>query len=276
MKIVYFGSDVFLGVFRYLLKFHEILALYTYHNDEDYFNERNLVHLAHQHDIPVHYNQISETEMIEWIDQCGCELFFVAEYSHKLPVPSHAAFRGINLHSSLLPEGRSYYPIECAMELGLDHTGVTAHKLTNELDRGAILAQRSFSLTVHDDSVDAYLYSGQAAREMTEEIMTNFDRYWQRSAQLDKMLPYWKRPDAEVLTLRHDMTVHEAQALYRKFNKMTLVQIDRQAYFVDGFHAGNATIGRRDEDIIFVRDNRVLYGVTDGHLRLDIQLVPTR
>ncbi len=47
MKIVYFGSDVFLDVFRYLHENHEILALYTYHMEEDYFNEHNMVQLAH-------------------------------------------------------------------------------------------------------------------------------------------------------------------------------------------------------------------------------------
>ena len=38
MKIVYFGSDVFLDVFEYLHLNHEILALYTYYMEEDYFN----------------------------------------------------------------------------------------------------------------------------------------------------------------------------------------------------------------------------------------------
>lgn len=257
-----------------MLQNHEILALYTYHNDEDYFNERNLVHLAHLNEIPVHYGQIKETEMTEWIDRDGCELFFVAEYSHKLPIPCHPAFRGINLHSSLLPEGRSYYPIECTMERGLNHGGITAHKLISMLDKGEILAQRRFSITSCDDSIDAYLYSGQAAKEMTEEILTDFDNCWRHGIPQKETLPYWKRPDSVDLMLGHDMTVDAARLLYRKFNKMTMVEIDGQDYYVDGLLTGNATIGKGDEDIIFVRDNRVLYGVSDGHLRLDIQPVP--
>lgn len=276
LKIVYFGSDVFLEVFRYLLQNHEILALYTYHNDEDYFNERNLVHLAHLNKIPVHYGQISEQEMTEWIDRDGCELFLVAEYSHKLPIPCHPAFRGINFHSSLLPEGRSYYPIECTMERELDHGGITAHKLISALDKGEILAQRRFPITAKDDSIDAYLYSGKAAKEMADEILSDFDHYWSHGITQNETLPYWNRPDTEELILRHDMTVDAARMIYRKFNKMTMVEIDGQAYYVDGFFTGNATIGTGDENIIFVRDNRVLYGVADGHLRLDIQPISTR
>ena len=39
MKVVYFGSDVFLSCFEYFVEKHQVLALYTYHNDEDYFTE---------------------------------------------------------------------------------------------------------------------------------------------------------------------------------------------------------------------------------------------
>ena len=48
MKIVYFGSDVFLDVFEYLHLNHEILVLYTYHMEEDYFNEHNIVQIIIQ------------------------------------------------------------------------------------------------------------------------------------------------------------------------------------------------------------------------------------
>ena len=55
MKIVYFGSDVFLSCFEYLLEKHQVLALYTYHNDEDYFTEYTIVQRARELGIPVHY-----------------------------------------------------------------------------------------------------------------------------------------------------------------------------------------------------------------------------
>ena len=43
MKVVYFGSDVFLSCFEYFVEKHQVLALYTYHNDEDYFTEYAIV-----------------------------------------------------------------------------------------------------------------------------------------------------------------------------------------------------------------------------------------
>ena len=58
MKVVYFGSDVFLSCFEYFVEKHQVLALYTYHNDEDYFTEYAIVKRAGELGIPVHYEAI--------------------------------------------------------------------------------------------------------------------------------------------------------------------------------------------------------------------------
>ena len=153
MKIVYFGTDVFLSCFEYFVRHHHIMALYTYHNGEDYFTEYAIVRRARELGIPVHYESVTEEEILRYMED-GCGLFFLAEYNRLLPVPPGSSFRGINVHSSLLPQGRSYYPIECAMERGLIATGVTLHKVTERLDGGEILAQRRIPVPPEEDSVD--------------------------------------------------------------------------------------------------------------------------
>ncbi|MDR1508409.1 MAG: hypothetical protein LBS53_02080 [Synergistaceae bacterium] len=268
MKIVYFGSDVFLKVFRHLLFNHEILALYTYRKEEDYFCERNVAELARFHRIPVCYTRITEERVMEYIDEMDCELFFVAEYCHKIPVPEDFRFRGVNIHASLLPSGRSYYPIECAMERGLEETGVTIHRLTPQIDRGGILARRHFAIAPGEDSVDVYLKCADAAYDMTLEVMSDFDRYWHEARPQTETLPYWKRPEGGVMTLRHDMTTAEAKSVYRKYNNLTGVVVNGLLFNVNDFAAGLYKIGTGDEDIIFVRESKILYGVADGHLRL--------
>ena len=72
------------------------------------------------------------------------------------------------------------------------------------------------------------------------------------------------------MTLDHSMTVKEAGHIYRCFNKMTTAWIDGRPYYVDGLAAGRVMLGVSDDCNLFVRDNRVLYGVADGHLRLDL------
>ena len=77
-------------------------------------------------------------------------------------------------------------------------------------------------------------------------------------------------PRKEALALNHGMTVEEARGVYRCFNKMTTVCIDGRSCYVDGFAAGSVLLGQDDSHNLFVRENRVLYGVADGHLRLDL------
>jgi len=166
MKVVYFGSDVFLSCFEYFVEKHQVLALYTYHNDEDYFTEYAIVKRAEELGIPVHYEAISPEEIRRYFTEEGCELFFIAEYDRILTLPEELpAFRGINTHSSLLPQGRSYYPIEGAMERELSCTGVTMHKVAQRLDGGDVLAQHTIDITADTDSIDVYLQSAAWARD---------------------------------------------------------------------------------------------------------------
>ena len=75
MKIVYFGTDVFLSCFEYFVRHHHIMALYTYHNGEDYFTEYAIVRRARELGIPVHYESVTEEEILRYMED-GCGLFF--------------------------------------------------------------------------------------------------------------------------------------------------------------------------------------------------------
>lgn len=272
MKIVYFGTDVFLKVFQYLLNQHEILALYTYHNEEDYFTEREIVRLAHRNGIPVHYDRITQEQMRTYVIDAECGLFFSAEYDSRIPVPVDLpSLRAVNVHSALLPEGRSYYPIETAMAAQRSVGGVTVHKLASAFDRGDILAQRSFSIEPQDDSIDIYLKSAAAACSLVKEIMGDLEGYWQHARVQTIVLPSWKLSPETERSITHQMTVAQAGELYRCFNKLTIVCVDSMAFYVDGFMPGNARIGNTDRDIIPISDRRIIYGLADGNVRIDIE-----
>ena len=222
MKVVYFGSDVFLSCFEYFVEKHQVLALYTYHNDEDYFTEYAIVRRAGELGIPVHYEAISPEEIRRYFTEEGCELFFIAEYDRILTLPEELpAFRGINTHSSLLPQGRSYYPIEGAMERELSCTGVTMHKVAQRLDGGDVLAQHTIDITADADSIDVYLQSAAWARATVEELLEHLDDRWAAGRPQAEKHPYWKRPASELLTLHSEMSRAEALAIFRKYNSMT-------------------------------------------------------
>lgn len=269
MKVVYFGSDVFLSCFEYFLQEHEVLELYTYHNDEDYFSEYTIVKMARERGIPVHYDAITQQEVIRLFLEEGCGLLFSAEYDRMVPVPEDLpAFRGINIHNSLLPQGRSYYPIEAAMERELRSTGVTMHKLAPRLDQGDILAQRTIEILPETDSIDVYLWCAAYAREMTEEVMADLEDYWNRAIPQKEKIPYWKRPDPALLTLEHTMSRAAALDMFKKYNSMTQVLFEGEWFYVTGMQAGTAPLdadGRRLSPVM------LLYRVSDGYLRLNVR-----
>ena len=244
MKIVYFGTDVFLSCFEYFVRHHHIMALYTYHNGEDYFTEYAIVRRARELGIPVHYESVTEEEILRYMED-GCGLFFLAEYNRLLPVPPGSSFRGINVHSSLLPQGRSYYPIECAMERGLIATGVTLHKVTERLDGGEILAQRRIPVPPEEDSVDVYLRCGAAAREMLEEVLGDFEGAWRRAWGQTDRLPYWRRPAPGLLTLDHGQTAAQALDMFRRYNSLCQVNLRGRWHHVTALEPGTAPFPRR-------------------------------
>lgn len=268
MKIVYFGTDVFLSCFRYFSEYHEILALYTYHNDEDYFTEYRIVKEAKGLGIPIHYEDISEETTCRYFEEKGCRLFFVAEYNRILPVPKGLpTFRGINMHSSLLPEGRSYYPIEAAMERDLKVTGITMHEIASKLDRGPVLDNYQVEITPDMDSIDIYLRCAEGAEMMIRRMMENFEEEWNaaRKQPEDRNYPYWKRPGREKLTITHQMTLEEARDCFRRYNQMAQIEIGGHEYYIRALDTGTTPVA---DDVRAIKEDMVLYRVKDGHLRL--------
>ena len=267
MNIVYFGSDVFLSCFEHIAENHHILALYTYHNDEDYFTEFSIARRAKELGIPVHYEDVSPDVTRRYFAE-GCRLYFVAEYDRLIRIPDDVpGFRGVNIHSSALPEGRSYYPIEGAMERGLKRTGVTMHELKPQLDGGAIVDQRIFDITPDMDSVDVYLTCAAFAREMTEKALSDFDAAWDAAKTQTERLPYWQRPADEKLTLAHEMRLADAADAFRRYNSLTQVRLGDRLYYVSALAAGKTALFAPE---IQLAGDRWLYAVRDGHLRLTV------
>lgn len=274
MNIVYFGTDVFLSCFEYLARRHHILALYTYHNDEDYFTEYAIVRRAGELGIPVHYESVSPEDITRYVREADCGLFFIAEYNRLLPVPEGLeGFRGINVHSSLLPQGRSYYPIEGAMERGLAVTGVTLHKVTRRLDSGDILAQRAVEVRRQTDSIDLYLRCAAAARELLEAILEDLDAAWAGAAPQTEHLPYWGRPAPELLTLTHSQTTAQAREIFRRYNSLSQVELAGRRYYVTALLPGTAPLYTAEQRLA---EDRWLYRAADGHLRLSVRPMPEK
>jgi methionyl-tRNA formyltransferase len=72
------------------------------------------------------------------------DILFSASYPSKIPQEwcNRAALGAVNIHTSLLPEGRGSHPLNWALIWGRDKTGITVHEITDTYDAGEICLQQ--------------------------------------------------------------------------------------------------------------------------------------
>lgn len=81
----------------------------------------------------------------EQLQKLNSNLFLSHSYSMKIPEKTLrlVAHNAVNVHWSLLPKNRGANPVQWAMIKGEEKTGVTLHFMTDTLDGGDIVAQKS-------------------------------------------------------------------------------------------------------------------------------------
>lgn len=234
MNILYFGSDVFLSTFEYLLSSeHTIAALYTYHEETEYIREEQIKALAQKHGIPVHYERITLEMLTDLFHSGQIDLVISAEYDRKIPVPDIPGFYGINIHNSLLPEGRGYFPIEMRLFHGYDYGGVTIHKLASKIDHGDILIQEKFDILPSENDRDIYKKCSQLACSMVQKLLADFDSYWALAVPQTGQGSYWNLPIPQDYTVKDTMSAKEISHIYRSFGRFTQILLDGNLYHVE-------------------------------------------
>jgi len=99
-----------------------------------------------------------EEEALTFLKECGAELIVLAGFLSILGKGILSAYKDriINIHPSLIPSfcGKGYYGLhvhEKVLEYGVKLTGATVHFVSEEVDGGVIIAQKSVQVR-HDDT----------------------------------------------------------------------------------------------------------------------------
>jgi len=101
------------------------------------------------HGVPVHQpTRIRNREFEELLRGWDPDVIVVVAYGRILPtnvleLPHHGC---INVHASLLPKYRGAAPVQWAIARGETETGVTIMRMSEEMDAGGILLQRSTAI----------------------------------------------------------------------------------------------------------------------------------
>ena len=207
MKIAYFGYDPLFSCLDVFLKLgHEFVVIYTGESSD--FSGK-VLQFAKKNDIPVCFGKPSLIAMQTLVEQ-GVELFYSAEYPWKINIPADLKY-AINVHPTLLPEGRGMTPLPHLILKQSSYAGVTLHKLSNEFDTGNILLQKPISLDKDEtfDSLSAKIF--QQIPGLLFTLLSDIDGYYKNSLvqgagsywpsiTKDQQTLDWKQPTAELLT----------------------------------------------------------------------------
>jgi methionyl-tRNA formyltransferase len=207
MKIAYFGYDPLFSCLDVFLKQgHQFVVIYT--GESSNFSIE-VIQFANKNKISLCFTKPSFTDM-QALVALGVELFFSAEYPWKIPVPTDLKY-AVNVHPTLLPEGRGMTPLPHLILKQSVYAGITLHKLSNDFDTGDVLLQKAVSLDDDDtfDSLSDKIF--EQTPDLLSLLLADLDGYYQNSQvqiegsywpsiTVDQQTLVWQQLTAELLT----------------------------------------------------------------------------
>lgn len=214
MKIAYLGFDLLYPCLEALENAGcFVMEVFTCDTDNKYeFNIRTKA-FAEKRNIPCHINRITLDD-IHRLKKEGCEAIFCAAYYHKVPIDHSLPI--VNVHPAMLPVGRGPWPMPVTILRGLPKSGVTLHKMENELDAGDILAQEEFDVLPCDNLETMTEKICEIGARLCTQTVNNFDTYW-KEAKPQGEYEYWSEPEKEEYTITPDTTPEKADRILRAF-----------------------------------------------------------
>jgi methionyl-tRNA formyltransferase len=206
MKIAYFGYNAFSSCLDLLISSgHELICIYT---GENSVHTDRVIRYSKQNKIPLFFDKPNKKQM-DALVLAGVELFLSAEYPWLIPVPDQLTF-AINIHPTMLPDGRGPTPLPLLLLAYPQHAGITLHKMTNKFDEGEILLQQTIKIDDNEsfDTLSAKLYV--QIPQLLNKLLANLNHYyehgtkqgkavsWERLSQKDQTIN-WNRPTSKVL-----------------------------------------------------------------------------
>lgn len=270
MNIVWFGYDALLPcLLKVLEDGHRLNALFiqAVDNVSDYNTE--ILQLAEMLNVPVFPGKPQQAQIDALIAQ-GSEVFITAGYGHKVPVIDDNKAFGINIHPTLLPEGRGKFPIFKLFTDKPDAAGVTIHKLAQDWDTGDILAQDAISLGAGDDYKTFMARFLMRAPVMLTDVLKDLPTYWQNATPQSGSGSTWDTPDDGARTLHWHKSVAELDKIWRGFGWCKcLAEIDDVSFYVSSLKLWVEAHDHQPGKVVLRMKNAVVITVKDGYALIE-------
>ncbi len=180
MKIIYIGIDLMVSALHSLLaEKAKIACIYTCSTDNKTEFNTEIIRTAVQYSIPYTIGRIHREELLRFCEQ-GVDTVICAGYYYKIPVVS--GLRMINIHPTLLPEGRGAWPMPLLILSQHRQGGVTIHQLTEEMDAGPILMQKAFDMSERETLSGYMSQVNHAITQMIPQLVQSFDQLYEKAS----------------------------------------------------------------------------------------------
>ena len=222
-----------------------------YDNPFPYYPEKQLLELCEERRVPCYHGvKVNSEEGIGLLRQLSPDLILVATFKQilKETVLRLPSLGVVNFHPSLLPRYRGPCPTNAALVNDEKVTGVTVHSMTEKLDDGDILLQRSIAVGESDN--DGHLRKKLAilSGEMVREVIDKFAGFTRPTgtAQNNDLVSLAPKPTVEDGYIELAPDIASVRRKMRAFNPLpgTSILVGNKRVTVDRFELLQDT--RRD------------------------------
>lgn len=278
MKIAYCGYDFFSASLRALLNADKnVYRVFTVPNRGAANSNQYIYEIAKHFDIPVSEERIT-SEIIQQLQDEGCELLITAAYNYKIPPLNATNIKGINVHPSLLPEGRGEWPLPWIILTQQQTSGITIHKLTEEYDAGDILYQENFPVDEQECLETLSAKVQMCARDRLLDVVNDFDHLWQKAKPQQGQVTHWGIPSNEQRTLDWQFGIDRLDRICRAFGKFgCYATFDNQQWIVYSLRAWKQAHDYTIGEVVHKTSTEMIVAAADGLVSLIyFQKIPAR
>lgn len=229
MKIAYFGCDLFIGcldVFR--AHNHDIVAIFVAGNKQE---NKNICEYAAAEKIQCVTDKPTE-QHIKMLEDMGVECFFSIEYEYLIPLPS-AQVMTLNMHPTLLPEGRGATPLNYLILQYPQHAGITFHKLASHFDEGDIVYQSPVQLDDNEGLESLVVKLSYKIPKLLNDVLDNLSELYQ-NAKPQSGGSYWPKITDQQRLLNWQDDINSINLMVRTFGRFGVIAcIEQEIWLVN-------------------------------------------
>lgn len=255
MKIAYFGCDLYMDCIR-VLELHGFSISFVFIKPSTPYNEK-LVSFAKLRKIPLIVEKPT-TAHIELLELEGIECIFSCSYGWHIPIHQSIKY-SVNVHPTMLPEGRGPNPLFWVLKCYQQHFGITFHKITNKYDCGDIIYQRKLCIEKNDSFETLMMKLEIQIPISLDKCLSNFEQFYQNS-KIQTNGSHWPEVTARDILINWEICIEEIDLLVRSAGRFGVIAKLGEAYYMisrveilkcDSLH-NKGQVVKEDSEIIAV------------------------